>query len=186
MLQAAVSSMHLACDAWTSPNHRALFAIVAHFTSEESRLQSMLLSLQEPIGQHTGENLSCVVLTMLNEYNIRNRLGHFVMDNASNNDTMMEYISADLEADGIDYSPHKNCLRCNGHIVNLAFQAFLFGKHPDIQAHADRDESSRSGSAQRELNTWRKLGPLGKLHNIITHIMASTQRIKYPCVVDSC
>ena len=29
------------------------------------------------------------------------------MDNASNNDTMMEYISADLEADGIDYSPHK-------------------------------------------------------------------------------
>ena len=115
---------------------------------------------------------------MLNEYNIRNRLGHFVMDNASNNDTMMEYISADLEADGIDYSPHKNRLRCNGHIINLAVQAFLFGKHPDTQAHAEGDESSRSGSTQHELKTWRKLGPLGKLHNIIMHIMASTQRIQ--------
>lgn len=80
MLQAAVSSIHLACDAWTSPNHRALFAIVAHFTSEEGHLQNIFLSLQEPIGQHTGENLSYLVLTTLNEYNIRNRLGHFVIE----------------------------------------------------------------------------------------------------------
>ena len=53
MLQAAVSSIYLAYDVWTSPNHRALFAIVAHFTSKEGRLQNMLLSLQKSIGQHT-------------------------------------------------------------------------------------------------------------------------------------
>ena len=49
ILQAIISSIHLTYDAWTLPNHRALFAIVAHFISEEGRLQKMLLSLQEPI-----------------------------------------------------------------------------------------------------------------------------------------
>ena len=70
-----------------------------------------------------------------------------MIDNASNNDTMMEYISADLKADEINYSTHKNRLQCNRHIINLVVQAFLFGKHPDIQAHVERDESNRSGLA---------------------------------------
>ena len=49
MLQAAVSSIYLAYDVWTLPNHQALFAIVAHFTSKESCLPNIFLSLQEPI-----------------------------------------------------------------------------------------------------------------------------------------
>lgn len=96
------------------------------------------------------------------------------MDSASNNDTMIEFIAEDLEADGIEYDAREHRLRCNGHIINLAVQAFLFGKHPDVQRHAENDGSTRSSSAQRELDTWRRLGPLGKLHNIVTYIMAST------------
>lgn len=102
----------------------------------------MVLSSRENIGQYIRKNLLYLILTTLNECNIQNQLSHFVIDNASNNDTMIKYISANLEADGIDYSLHKNCFRCNGYIINLAIQAFLFSKHSDIQAYAERDESS--------------------------------------------
>ena len=58
--------------------------------------------------------------------------------------------------------------------MNLAVQALLFGKYSNIQAHAERDESSQSGLVQHELNIWHKLGLFGKIHNIIMHIIAST------------
>lgn len=100
------------------------------------------------------------------------------MDNASTNDTLMDYIAADLEDEGIAYDARQHWLRYNGHIINLAFCAFLFGKHPDAERQADGTTESRAGPSVRELATWKKLGPLGKLHNIISYIMASPQRIQ--------
>lgn len=100
------------------------------------------------------------------------------MDNASTNDTLMDYIAADLEDVGIAYDARQHRLRCNSHIINLAFCAFLFGKHPDAEIQADGTTESRAGPFVRELTTWRKLGSLGKLHNIISYIMASPQRIQ--------
>ncbi len=59
------------------------------------------------------------------------------MHNASTNDTLMEYIAEDLEDEGIAYYPRQHRLRCNGHIINLAVCAFLFGKHPDAERQSD-------------------------------------------------
>ncbi len=53
------------------------------------------------------------------------------MKNASTNDTLMEYIAEDLEEEEIAYDPRQHRVRCNGHIINRAVCAFLFGKHPD-------------------------------------------------------
>lgn len=83
-----------------------------------------------------------------------------------------------MEDEGIAYDARQHRLRCNGHIINLTFCAFLFGKHPDAERQADGTTESRAGSSVRELAMWRKLGPLGKLHNIISYIMASPQRIQ--------
>ena len=100
------------------------------------------------------------------------------MDNASTNDTLMEYIAEDLEDEGIAYDPRQHRLRCNGHIIHLAVCAFLFGKHLDAERQADGAIESRTGPSIQELNSWRRLGPLGKLHNIIVYIMASPQQIQ--------
>ena len=178
MLQAALSSIHITCDAWTTPNHLGAWGVVSHFTSEERLLRELLLSLSEQEGSHSGQNQARLVLKTLTSYKIRNRLGHFVMDNASTNDTLMEYIAEDLEDEGIAYDPRQHRLRCNGHIINLAVCAFLFGKHPDAERQADGAIESRAGPSIQELNTWRRLGPLGKLYNIIVYIMASPQRIQ--------
>lgn len=103
MLQSALSSIHITCDAWTTPNQLGAWGIVGHFTSEDGSLYDLLLSLSEQEGSHSGYNQAQLILKALTLYNIRNRLGHFVMDNASTNDTIMDYITADLEDEGIAY-----------------------------------------------------------------------------------
>ena len=85
MLQAALSSIHITCDAWTIPNHLGAWGVVSHFTSEEGLLRELLLSLSEQEGSYSGQNQARLVLKTLTSYKIRNRLGHFVMDNAATN-----------------------------------------------------------------------------------------------------
>lgn len=75
-----------------------------------------------------------IVLKTLDDYEIRNSLGYFVIDNAENNDTMLKHISTEFWSHhSIDYDPLEHRLRCIGHIINLAVQVFLFGKHPDVE-----------------------------------------------------
>ena len=50
-----------------------------------------------------------------------------VMDNAHTNDTLISVIAEALREEGVFYDPQQRRLRCNGHIINLAVQAFLFG-----------------------------------------------------------
>lgn len=69
-------------------------------------------------------------------------------------------------------------LRCNGHIINLVVQAFLFGRISDDIDYLGtlNEEGSTHVSTTEELDTWRKIGPLEKLHNIIIYITKTPQR----------
>ena len=66
-------------------------------------------------------------------------------------------------------------LRCLGHVINLAAKAFLYGK--DFDAFEKDVENVRANSELlKELDVWRKRGPVGKLHNVIVFICRSPQR----------
>ncbi len=41
VLQDALSSIHISCDGWTSPNTLGIFGIVGHVTNEEGKLQAL-------------------------------------------------------------------------------------------------------------------------------------------------
>ena len=63
-------------------------------------------------------------------------------------------------------------LRCAGHILNLIAREILFGNDPDalqIDVEQAKDEL-------KDLEIWRKKGPIGKLHNIVKYISWSSQR----------
>lgn len=76
----------------------------------------------------------------------------------------------------IYYNPLSHRLRCNGHIINLAAQAFLF--HTEDEALAEENNTKLlSLPTEVEMARWRKKGPLGRLHNIVVHIQRSPQRI---------
>ncbi len=76
----------------------------------------------------------------------------------------------------IVYNAEHHHLRCNGHIINLAAQSFLF--HTDDEALADENNASLlTTPTELEMQQWRQKGPLGKLHNIVVYVQRSTQRI---------
>jgi len=50
-------------------------------------------AIREISGKHNGENLAAVVMEVIKEWNIQEKLGYFMMDNAENNDTMMKQIA---------------------------------------------------------------------------------------------
>jgi hypothetical protein len=96
--------------------------------------------------------------------------------------------------------PVASRLRCAGHIFNLVCIAILFGK-PDKAALADShidfsqsgtqvdDSASTSktkevvdletilqhGSEEEQHRAWQRHGPIGRLHNLVTHIKANNR-----------
>ncbi|KID93791.1 transposase-like protein, partial [Metarhizium majus ARSEF 297] len=67
------------------------------------------------------------VMEIINDYGIASKVGYFMMDNADNNGTMMKALSTLLfDQYQIVYNAEHYRLRCNGHIINLAAQSFLF------------------------------------------------------------
>jgi hypothetical protein len=171
--------VHFSIDIWSSPNHHSLLAIVAHFINRDSRqLCKALLALRELEGAHSGEAIAETFLRVINSYGIQDKIGYFTLDNAYNNNTMLQAVA---KACGFN-AAHRR-LRCNGHVINLAVQAFLFGKNKDASDEALRQVSQLSydeqeGAVERAetATTWRQYGALGMLHNLVVWIRSSSQR----------
>lgn len=145
ILATAISDIHITCDMWTSPNYLGILAVVGHFTSESLERRAVTLALVEIEGEHSGRNQAIPVLNVLKDFGITGRLGYFVMDNASANDTLVAFIADMLKEEGVFYNYIQHRLRCNGHVINLGVQAFLFGKvvddyeYPEIMRVAPND-----------------------------------------------
>lgn len=172
LLKTSISRIHVSCDGWTSGNSgTAYLGITARFATRKGR-QQLVLAMKELHGAHSGFNMAEVMLEVIEDFRIEKTLGFCNADNAANNDTMCRQMEEDLEANGIDWSAKLYRIRCAGHISNLAVQALLFGKHP----YTDSDPELPSAD---DIQAWRKLGSLGKLHNIIIWIYHSPQRRKF-------
>ena len=178
ILQTAVSSIHITCDLWTSPNHLGLIGVTSHFTGEDTKLHTLTLGLREIQGAHSGKNQAIIVNDIIEDFQINDRLGYFILDNASSNNTMVKEVAKKFRDRGIQFNPLQRRLRCCGHIINLTVQAFLFGKISDNLNYLEefQEDQEIHIPTDNELNHWRQIGPLGKLHNIIAYICLSPQR----------
>lgn len=80
------SRISISFDSWTSNSDLSLLGVVAHFlTGDTHELKTLLLALPE-IKNHSGEEQARVLVGVLNDYGIdADKLGWFVLDNASNN-----------------------------------------------------------------------------------------------------
>lgn len=118
---------------------------------------------------HTAVNIASQITVLLDHYNLRNSFGNAVTDNASENAACHRIIATELHLD----NPEKRHVRCLGHIINLVAHQVLFNS--DVEAFEHELESTVTAEVV-ELNSWRRKGPIGKLHNIIRYITHSTQR----------
>jgi hypothetical protein len=136
-----------------------------------------LLGLRYISGPHTGLAIADIVLKLMGEYDIRERWGVLVADNAENNDTACKKIVSEIyptEGDGARRA------RCFGHMINLAAKAFIYGQNNEgflVEAEQVFTMTARNQSAvQKEMALWRKKGSFGKFHNVVKYIRASPQR----------
>lgn len=131
-----------------------------HYVDVEFKNHTRLIALRRLRRHHTGENMSVLLIEVIKEYGFQDHLGYFVTDDVCI-ELVLEALQLNLSA--VQRSHHR--LRCWGHMMNLAANSFLWGKEPE----SFEEEILIHSTLQREqlaLESRRKKGPVGKLHNI--------------------
>lgn len=171
-LQASRSNINLSFDIWTSANYMAYLAVLCHFIDDKYQNQTLLLGFRRVIGAESGANRAEKIIQIIQDYEIMSKLGYFVLDKITSNDTCVDQILRELRP---DLNKKERRLQCVGHIINLTAQAFLFGK--DVEAFQMEARVARDARLeQRELEIWRQKGSFGKLHNLVKYICYTPQR----------
>ena len=161
LLKSTNNKINITFDLWTSSNTLSLNGIIAHFIDEAGKIRRFLLSVPEVDGRHTGVNIAAGVAKIIREFDIANRIGYFVVDNAGNNDTAIENL-----VETFDFRAEERRLRCAAHVFSRVCQQIMYGH--DLEAF--KHETERVKDLEEQLQLWRKKGPLGRLYNIIMWI----------------
>ena len=86
------------------------------------------MAFEQIYGEHTGENLARIIYDCLNRNNLCEKLHCVTADNATNNNTMVESLSAILRTEANVIWDHKtHYVRCLAHIINIVVGDFLKG-----------------------------------------------------------
>ena len=200
-IQDSISPIHVSLDVWTSPNRHLLLGVCGHFVERHSLgRRAALLGLKE-IANHTAAEQLHVFFPVMQDFRFVRQLGAIIGDNASSNDKFCRDLAKQLQDEEQVEWDSKQRIRCIGHIINLIVQAFLFAKAITIEEleTVDIDEVSaaeglrtmsfqqlseaaiatnEATKAQNSRVLFRRLGPMGKLHNIVVHIRSSGPRTK--------
>jgi hAT family protein len=175
-LQRSRSRVSISFDLWTSPNPYAILGVVAMWIDATGKRRVTVLGMRRVYGEHTGENLGSAVLELLKEYDISgDQTGYFMLDNASSNDTAVEFILKELSPWMKPKQRRQRRLRCLGHIINLCCQAFLMGRNCEKHL-AKLEKHYQRGDYAKVEELWKKFGCLGRLHNLVRYIRLTPQR----------
>ncbi|KAF7573845.1 hypothetical protein PtrM4_087500 [Pyrenophora tritici-repentis] len=168
-LREARSLIHVSFDNWTSTGGQYAFTgLCVHYLNSEGKLVDHLLGLPELHGAHTGNNIAAAATTIFRLFGVDNaRVGYFVLDNASNNDTAVESL-----AEEFGFIASERRLRCCCHILNLSAQLVIWGK--DRSAY--ENEAAHLEEEEKYMDEWRKYGPVGVLFDVIASICTPQTR----------
>ena len=109
-----------------------------------------------------GKNIAEEIIEILKSYDIRDKIGYFILDNATNNNTTMVAIAKHFNLPGKGL-PHR--VHYISHIINLIIKALLFS----TSYKAFKDKLPRVQALNiASYNLWLKQGPVGKLYNLVT------------------
>ena len=120
-------NLHFTLDLWSADNGLGLNGIFVHWLDEDGKKRKLLLSLPEIDESHTGENIAKGVTKIIQEWRFEDRIGYFVIDNATNNNGCMDHLGEQFNFDGSERR-----LRCICHILNLVAMAIMYGR--DLEA----------------------------------------------------
>ncbi|KAF5338562.1 hypothetical protein D9758_016540 [Tetrapyrgos nigripes] len=206
------SKFAISLDAWTSSNGYAFMAIIAHYVDNKGKLGmnlafliqffsdanatkvEVLIDFRELVGEHSGANMAEAVWDTLEKFGITARVIAFMMDNATNNDTLVENFGQMCTENGILFSAKDARLRCLPHTIHLAALKLLeaigaVSTHSGQESYQDSaiapvgrefdDEAvSLEDGIDNEPDNVAMKSAVGKLRKIIRHVRSSPQRRK--------
>jgi hypothetical protein len=115
----------------------------------------------------SGQLIVEITANVINNYKISQNLRAFIMDNATDNNTMLKELVTRFDIN-ISYSR----LRCLSYIINLVIKALLFSKG------VSKLKRKLAGTLyDKAFKIWNSIGPIGKLHNIYIYINYNLIRI---------
>jgi hypothetical protein len=175
-------SVSFTLDIWTAPNRVPIFAIIAHWMTEDFQDREEVVEFREIKGSHTGDMLAIVVENCMKELAIKEKLFAVTGDNAGNNGTLCETLYKSLKRTYDDkasivrprmrFHGRSSWVRCLAHINGLIVSDVMKDLKTGTAAEAKRlldalDEihksstytipfdASRSGPAKiRLINLW--------------------------------
>jgi hypothetical protein len=144
-LQAAQGQISFTFDIWSDSQLCPFLAVTAHWIAKESEkealvLKAALITFHHIPGSHTGMALALKILELIDHAEVKHnvgvllyfitfsdfvQIGHFTLDNTSNNRTAMDELSQLLQKDGIEFDAVDHCIPCFPHIVNICVQHIL-------------------------------------------------------------
>ena len=134
-LTRSLSCFHVSTDTWKARHgHKHFQAVNCQFVDEHGVLRQVLLDLVEVDGEQrkTGAYLASLLIKTCQDYSLLHRLGWITSDNVTVNDTLVRSIEAHMRDSGIaNWTEKTRRLRCIGHIINLATQAFMFADNAE-------------------------------------------------------
>jgi ribosome biogenesis protein Nip4 len=103
--------------------------VVVYYLNKDLINRSYLVDIRRINGVYINKNIAKAVIPILVEIKILLKLGYFIANNDSRNDT---YIRAILRKHRPNIKdPDSRRIRCLEYIINLAAKAFLFGRNAD-------------------------------------------------------
>src|SRR5450755_1765199 len=152
VLQSAKTNIHLAVDIWTSPSHALLLGICASFVDIQDEYQNPLIALRTVSSQSGADQWEALRLVLI-EYRIETKIGALVGDNAGSNDVLCRTIAEWLGLEHkISWNATHQRIRCQGHVINLIVQAFLFSSKKDekLMESYDKEDEEQEGEEDEE------------------------------------
>ncbi|KAJ5316477.1 hypothetical protein N7476_006784 [Penicillium atrosanguineum] len=158
------TKISIALNYWTSPFSQAFMAITGYFIDKDWQYREVLLGFQPLSGTHSGENLSAILLDVLMQYQIQDRVLAITTDNASNNNTLVNTLQQSLsDATTIIRVP------CLAHIIQLSLNELL----GQMKAGPTNEITKIPNAKTKKRDITRTLN---KVRNLAVYINASPQR----------
>jgi hAT family C-terminal dimerisation region/Domain of unknown function (DUF4413) len=188
-LNTTCHTVALSLDLWTSENQLSILGVMGHWLTADFEKKEKLLEFMEIEGVHSGENLSEVLVMMLEELGIASKLLTITGDNAGNNGTLCEFLQTSLlkKYDDEDHEFRMKPLMrfhgrgsfipCLAHVINLVCKEFLSslkaGSVKEAKAMLDEIATERNNHFTGVHST---KGTIVKIRLLVLWIARSPQR----------
>lgn len=151
LLNGVSSRVSLTADLWTSKQTLGYLCVTCHFITENWRIHKKIIKFALVETPYDGWNLFNALLKSLNEWNLEHRVFAITLDNASNNDSFVNYLKENLVAKHLLLSQGNLFhFRCAAHVLNLIVQEGLKEMSEAVKNIRDSVKYVKSTESRKE------------------------------------